>query len=245
MQQEEMTKTNYDWDLEVKRGIAMKLDADLEKLNERESFVEKVVETNFDEFELGMKMLVSDNRQFSQQKVPRALDWMGTYLLKSKDIESCRKLENYTFYYDETDMKRGKIAACTVSVDLEASRNLHGNKSVFDEDPFDVRVERLVNRLRLDQMDSSQKKKLIKMGLKHKDKVNDELQEVMQELYQIICEGVWKETDIEIIDMMILGYKEKEIASLLGESQQATHKKINRIVQRIGKWNADDEPSED
>lgn len=226
----------YDWDKEVERGIVMRHDNTLDKYNERELFVEKVVEAHFDEYELGMKMLVVDDRQFSQQKVPKAIDWLGTYLLKSKDIVTCRRLGEYTFYYDEKDMKRGKIASNTISVDLEASRNLHGNKSVFDEPTYLERMDYLVKRLRLNEMDLNQKKKLIRMGLKYKDKAGHELQETMKDLYQVICGGVWKDSDVEVIDLLVLGYKEKEITELLGGTQQNMHKKIDRIVDRIGKW---------
>lgn len=226
----------YDWDKEVERGIVMRHDRSLKKWDEREAFVEKVVETHIDEYELGMKMLVVDDRQFSQQKVPRALDWMGTYLLQSTDLKSCRALDDYTFFYDEKDMNRRKTASLTFAVDFGASQDLHCKKSVFDIPCFDIRVESLKKRLLLDQMDRGQKKRLIKLGLKYKDREGHELQEVMVVLYNTIKDGAWKESDINIVDLLILGYKEKEIAEELGETQQATHKKINRIVDRIGKW---------
>lgn len=216
-------------------SLTSNIDFKLKKYEKRKAWVNTTVENNLYEYELGMKLLSKDERQFSQQKIPRSLDYMATYMLGSLDIESSRNLE-YSFYMTEDDYGKRSIAKNIVSMDLEENEHIHANDTVLGGEPYEIRRNRLIGLLKLDKMNYEQKRKLISMGLIEKDNPNSDLYKTMSDLYEIIINSVKKNSDKEIVDMLISGMIEEDIAQNIGCSRQNINKKIKRIVDYIGNW---------
>lgn len=200
----------------------------LKSYNKRKEWVEKTIKNSFDEYCIGLANIALTDRQFEEQKVPRALDMMGSYLLKSRDIESPRKIED-TFHIAEEDFLKTKISKESTVIDVSSG--------VFDisrqkETSLDIgRIKELLN---VHNMNFDEKKKLVTKGLPFKDEEDSDLCVFMKELYFDICSNLQKEDDKIILDLMISGVSEEDISNNLGTTRQNINKKIKRIISNIG-----------
>lgn len=218
-------------------SITSKHDYRLKSYNKRKEWVDKTIENNLDEYSLGMAMIPLDNRQFLDHKVPRALDMMGKYLLKSRDILSCRDLPEYTFYEDETEYAKRKISKETAVLDQqEAAAAFENGDPLATNYGFEERLSFLIGLLNISEMNYEEKRKLLSIGISQKDNKGSEIKDQMERIYVDIIENAKKEEDKLIIDLLIDGKTEVQIASIVGGSQPNINKKIKRIVKHIGSW---------
>lgn len=234
----DLTVDQYE-SLEITGGdhITSSHDYRLKRYSKRREWVEKTIENSFDEYSLGMSMIPLDNRQFIDHKVPRALDMMGKYLLKSHDILSCRKLPEYTFYEDESEYAKRKIGEDTVVLDQqEAASAFENGEPLSTNHGFEERLNFLVGLLDISSMNHEEKRKLLSLGISQKDNSGSEIQHQMKEIYDDIISNLKKEDDKKIVDLIVEGKTETEIASIIGGSQPNVNKKIKRIVGHIGSW---------
>lgn len=216
-------------------SIISKADYRLGSYQKRKEWVEKTLENGFEEFQVGISTMLQDDRQFSEQKVPRALDFLGSYLLESLDIKSPRALEEYPFYVDERAYESRKHNRETISFDPQESVIVFEDKGNGEHVEYSERLVRLINMIDLPNMSYKEKRRLVTKVLKEKDNTASDLQFVMTKIYQEIITGIKKEEDRELLDLIIIGKTESEIAVMLGSSQQNINKKVKRIINKIGK----------
>lgn len=222
------------------KSISAPHDYRLKRFKKRKEWVEKTVDNNLEEYEYGIGTLLNGGMncpRFETQKVPRALDYMGSYLLKSHDVTSPRQLDGYSFYVDEREYNNHSSMKDTILMDSDESVDLFSDKDEYiniQTEEFSSRIWGLVNMLKLEEMNYQEKKKLLYRGIAEKDNPTSGLQEVMQSLYDSIVNNLQKESDKEIIDLVIAGKTEEEISLIQNCSQPNISKKIKRIVKYMG-----------
>ena len=235
---DKLTVDQYE-SLEITGGSSMTSSHDyrLKRYSKRKEWVDKTIENNLDEYSLGMAMIPLDNRQFIDHKIPRALEMMGKYLLKSQDILSCRELDEYSFYEDESEYAKRKISKDTAVIDQhEAASAFENGEPLATNHGFEERLDYLVGLLDISAMTQDEKRKLLSVGISQKDNKGSEIQSQMSKIYDDIIENLKKKDDKDIIDLLISGKTEEQIASILGGTRQNINKKIKRIIEHIGSW---------
>ena len=202
-----------------------KFDNSLKTIDERREYVEKLLGDNvemIDEHNHGA-MLESD-RLSENMPLNITIEEFGTYLLKSGDAESCRSGE-YTFYETERDYRsRYKIGKASIATDMSS------NDEFIDYAGESVDSCLYIN---VSTMDSTQVKRLIRMGLSEKDVDGSGLQDVMSEIYEISRKRI-DEKDLPVFEMMVDGMSDGEISDALGIPRRSVNYMVNRIVKSIG-----------
>ncbi|MBO1087121.1 hypothetical protein [Enterococcus mundtii] len=232
-----LTTEQYE-SLPISGGYTLTTKADylLSTFKKRSEWVDKTIENSLDEYAVGMNMIISDGRQFGEQKTPRALDFMGSYLLESLDILSPRSLVEYPFYVDERAYESRKHNRDVITFDTqEAATVFEEGESINNTPEFGKRINRLLQMLVLDEMTYDEKRRLVTKVIKEKNNVGSELQQVMTVLYEDIISNVKKKEDVKIIDLLIEGKTESDISKIIGSTQPNINKKIKRIINYIGK----------
>lgn len=220
------------------RSLVARHDNRLKRLSKRTEWVEKTIENNIEEYEYGLDTLLNGGARFETQKVPRALDFMGTYLLKSLDIETTRMVDEYNFYVDEREYNSHGSMSDTVYVDIDENVDLFSdrrNDDSYQQDGFSARLYKMLEMLNLEEMEFEEKKKLLYRGIPEKDNPLSALRDIMQNVYELVMNSISKESDKEIVVMIIAGKTEEEIALHQNCTQQNINKKIKRIVNNMGK----------
>lgn len=212
-------------------GITSKHDYKLKSLEKRCEWTEKTVENSFDEYCIGLANIPLEDRPFLEQKVPRALDMMGKYILKSRDVQSGVTLEEYSFYDDEFEYAKRSISKSTIPFDpIEALSVFENGRTLQDPVKYEDRMDYLINLIDLDNMNYKQRRKMISTLLLEKDNPESYLQEDMQKLYDSMLETLKKEDDKKIFEYMVNGLTESEMAEKFGCTQRNIGLKIKRIV---------------
>ena len=187
-------------------GITSKHDYKLKSLEKRCEWTEKTVENSFDEYCIGLANIPLEDRPFLEQKVPRALDMMGTYILESQGITSPVKLEEYPFYKTEQQYGDRSIAKSTIPFDpIEALSVFENGRTLQDPVKYEDRMDYLINLIDLDNMNYKQRRKMISTLLLEKDNPESYLQEDMQKLYDSMLGTLKKEDDKKIFEYMVNG----------------------------------------
>lgn len=219
------------------QGITARHDNRLKRLDKRKEWVEKTIENSLEEYECGLETLLNTGARFETLKVPRALDFMGSYLLKSLDVDSTRELEDYVFYVDEREYNSHGTTKDTIHIDLEENEDLFRDEGLDygESSEFSSRVCRMLEMLDIGEMEYEEKRALLYKGLAEKDKPFSGLQEVMSHTYNLVISEMNKETDKEIVNMIIQGKTEEEIAKYQNCTQQNINKKIRRIIRNMGR----------
>lgn len=216
-------------------GITSKHDYKLKSLEKRCEWTEKTVKNSFDEYCIGLANIPLEDRPFLEQKVPRALDMMGKYILDSADVESERKLE-YSFYMNEQQYAKRSIAKGTIPFDpIEALSVFENGRTLQDQVKYEDRMDYLINLIDLDNMSYKQRRKMISTLLLEKDNPESYLQEDMQKLYDSMLESpaLKKESNRDIFEYMIQGLTETDMAKEIGCTRQNISEKIKRIIEDL------------
>jgi len=207
-----------------------KFDNSLKTIDERREYVEKLLGNNvemIDEHNHGA-MLESD-RLSENMPLNITIEEFGTYLLKSGDAESCRSGE-YTFYETERDYRsRYKIGKASIATDMSSNDEFidYAGESVENNVEYDK--YKLFN---FSEMTIEQKKNLIRVGLKEKDNPNCAIKDDLQSAYEYIIDLLSDVKDKMIVEMLISGRAEPDIAASLCMTQQAVNKRLNRICEK-------------
>ena len=107
------------------------------------------------------------------------------------------------------------------------------NKYVNDSDDNDIDFKYDKYRLfNFNEMTPDQKKRLIKKGLKEKDNEYFAIREDLRSAYEYIMDMLTDEKDLDIVDMLISGMTEAEIADEMGVKRQGINKRIKNIVEK-------------
>lgn len=207
-----------------------KFDNELKKLEDRKEHVEKILNENCEMIEDYIEnSMLNGNARIEDKGINITIEQLATYLLKSQDAESCRSGE-FTFYETERDYRsRYKIGKNTYSTDMGGRDDISKiHYDSYEEECFLPPMHELFN---FDTMTPEEKKSLIKLGLKEKDNEYSELRDTMSSAYEYIMDMLTDEKDRVIVDMLIQGRIEADIAKVVGINRPNVNKRIKRICE--------------
>ena len=225
MDNEEFVREKKETPIHIK---IKKFDGNLKTLDERISFVENLVASNIDEINeyIESGMLKKDIR-IEQQPLNITIEQLGNYIIRSNDTPSSRDGE-YSFFETEGDYRKTAIGKNSVSSD-ESSNEWFEN-DVIEEVLYDEYNE--YNRYKLfnfDNMTTEDKKRLIKFGLIEKDNEHCGLKDDLKSSYEYIMDMLTDDKDRFVVEMLMIGMTESDIAKELGVVQSSVNRRIDRI----------------
>lgn len=173
--------------------------------------------------------MLEGNKRFEERPINITIEALGTYLIRASDTESSRSGE-YSFFETEKDYRKVKIGRDSISTDVssdEGFANYHCTSDINYGSGYDKHT--LFN---FDLMSVDDKKRLIKTGLKYMDDVNIAFSEDLRSAYEYIMSMLEDERDKLIVDMLIDGMTESEIAKKLGIVQSSVNRRIDRMCDK-------------
>lgn len=203
-------------------------DNSLKTIDERREYVEKLLGDNvemIDEHNHGA-MLESD-RLSENMPLNITIEEFGTYLLRASDVESTRSGEN-TFFETEKRYRQYAIGKASIATDMTTNDEF---VDYAGEDGVCESYNRY-NLFNFDNMTPEQKKNLIRLGLKEKDNPDCAIKDDFQSAYEYIIDLLSDVKDKMIVEMLISGRAEPDIAASLCMTQQAVNKRLNRICEK-------------
>lgn len=205
-----------------------RFDNTIKSLEDRNRFIENLIEENKELIGqyISTSMLDGDKRT-EERPINITIEHLATYLLRSDGVESSRK-GDYTFYENEKRYRQYAIGKACIATDTSNRDDLakehydrYKHDSCLSFSPYEL--------FDFGKMTSDEKKRLIKHGLKEKDNEYSELKEIMSSAYEYIMDMLTDEKDRLIVDMLIEGRKESEIAKCIGIAQPNINKRVKRI----------------
>lgn len=205
-------------------------DSKINNLNDRRDHVSNLVESNMDVLEV--YSAASHGKVAEGNPYNVMIEELGSYLLRSKDVSSTRSGE-YSFFEKERDYRKlaiGKNSYGVVFGDKEGEVQIENTTTDSEEIPFDYEYycDKLKN---IDSMFPYEIANLLKNSSKIDDleNFNEDIRESAKFAQQEILRRLTDETDIEIIKMIIAGYKQVDIASKMGINQSNVNRRFHNI----------------
>ncbi len=167
----------------------------------------------------------------NQQSTERYLEKLGTYLIKSPDVETHRKVEN-SFYLNDKDYKTHNKVGYNTIPDSECVESELENEMEFYEDELRSEyVMRLFNPKKLSEDDL--RRFIINWG-NYTNIENKLLREEIEDLQSEI-ESVANTKDFEMLSLFGYGLNVTECAKEMGMSKQAISDRIKKLIKRYTK----------
>lgn len=167
----------------------------------------------------------------NQQSTERYLEKLGTYLIKSPDVETHRKVEN-SFYLNDKDYKTHNKVGYNTIPDSECVESELENEMEFYEDELRSEyVMRLFNPKKLSEDDL--RRFIINWG-NYTNIENKLLREEIEDLQSEI-ESVANAKDFEMLSLFGYGLNVTECAKEMGMSKQAISDRIKKLIKRYTK----------
>ncbi|MGX6979027.1 hypothetical protein ACWN8V_07190 [Vagococcus elongatus] len=200
-------------------------------LEERNKHVEKVINELPCHTEVASMALVAE-RSFEKDPYFASLDQLGTFILKSGDVDSCRSIED-SFYETERDYRsRYEIGKNSYSTDFTLPENDVKADSSKQEG---ISIEDYYRMFNISAMSENEVKRVIKYALpKRSDDIS--ISGKLNELYELINEIVDGMSDVinkTIFDLLVSGSTESEISKVVNMSQAAVNKRISKMCKII------------
>ena len=160
-------------------------------------------------------------------KIEKSLEDLGTYLLKSSDIESERKIKN-SFYRDEIRYREYAIGKNTASVDFENREDLH---IIHDYEDVELSEDYIFSLFDPDKITAKEKRNVLKIGVKELSLIkNKYLIDEIEYLFEEQVEKSKNGKDLLVINYAAKGLTDKEIARKIKIPRQTVSKIINRMI---------------
>lgn len=160
-------------------------------------------------------------------KIEKSLEDLGTYLLKSSDIESERKIKN-SFYRDEIRYREYAIGKNTTSVDFEAREDLH---IIHDYEDVELSEDYIFSLFDPEKITAKEKRNVLKIGVKELSLIkNKYLIDEIEYLFEEQIENSRSGKDLLVINYAAKGLTDKEIARKIKIPRQTVSKIINRMI---------------
>ena len=160
-------------------------------------------------------------------KIEKSLEDLGTYLLKSSDIESERKIKN-SFYRDEIRYREYAIGKNTTSVDFEDREDLH---TIHDYEDVELSEDYIFSLFDPEKITAKEKRNVLKIGVKELSLIKNKY--LIDEIEYLFDEQVEKSKngkDLLVINYAANGLTDKEIARKIKIPRQTVSKIINRMI---------------
>ena len=160
-------------------------------------------------------------------KIEKSLEDLGTYLLKSSDIESERKIKN-SFYRDEIRYREYAIGKNTASVDFENREDLH---IIHDYEDVELSEDYIFSLFDPEKITAKEKRNVLKIGVKELGLIkNKYLIDEIEYLFEEQVEKSKNGKDLLVINYAAKGLTDKEIARKIKIPRQTVSKIINRMI---------------
>ena len=160
-------------------------------------------------------------------KIEKSLEDLGTYLLKSSDIESERKIKN-SFYRDEIRYREYAIGKNTASVDFENREDLH---IIHDYEDVELSEDYIFSLFDPEKITAKEKRNVLKIGVKELSLIkNKYLIDEIEYLFEEQVEKSKNGKDLLVINYASKGLTDKEIARKIKIPRQTVSKIINRMI---------------
>ena len=195
------------------------------KYEDRKKHVEDVLDTvELDEI-LAQAVCGDD---YTLGKIEKSLEDLGTYLLKSSDIESERKIKN-SFYRDETRYREYAIGKNTPSVDFEDREDLH---TIHDYEDVDLSEDYIFSLFDPEKITAKEKRNVLKIGVKELGLIkNKYLIDEIEYLFEEQIENSRSGKDLLIINYASMGLTDYEISKKLKIPRRTISENLKKIVE--------------
>lgn len=214
-------------------GRIRKFSNELKTIEERVQHVTNLLEVeNYDMIDTYSRTsMLEGNKRFEERPINITIEALGTYLIRANDTESSRSGE-YSFFETEKDYRKVKIGKDTISTDTSLSDEIGGMG--IASDTYFAKEERKDLTLDVSELDSTQIKRLIRMGLSEKDNKTSKLQRTMAVIYNDIDKVVVGDLDKDILNLMVSGLSDEEISVELSIPRRTVNYRVNKIVGLVG-----------
>ena len=195
------------------------------KYEDRKKHVEDVLDTvELDEI-LAQAVCGDD---YTLGKIEKSLEDLGTYLLKSSDIESERKIKN-SFYRDEIRYREYAIGKNTASVDFENREDLH---IIHDYEDVDLSEDYIFSLFDPEKITAKEKRNVLKIGVKELSLIkNKYLIDEIEYLFEEQIENSRSGKDLLIINYASMGLTDYEISKKLKIPRRTISENLKKIVE--------------
>ena len=161
-------------------------------------------------------------------KIEKSLEDLGTYLLKSSDIESERKIKN-SFYRDEIRYREYAIGKNTTSVDFENREDLH---IIHDYEDVELSEDYIFSLFDPEKITAKEKRNVLKIGVKELSLIkNKYLIDEIEYLFEEQIENSRSGKDLLIINYASMGLTDYEISKKLKIPRRTISENLKKIVE--------------
>ena len=161
-------------------------------------------------------------------KIEKSLEDLGTYLLKSSDIESERKIKN-SFYRDEIRYREYAIGKNTASVDFENREDLH---IIHDYEDVELSEDYIFSLFDPEKITAKEKRNVLKIGVKELSLIkNKYLIDEIEYLFEEQIENSRSGKDLLIINYASMGLTDYEISKKLKIPRRTISENLKKIVE--------------
>lgn len=161
-------------------------------------------------------------------KIEKSLEDLGTYLLKSSDIESERKIKN-SFYRDEIRYREYAIGKNTASVDFENREDLH---IIHDYEDVELSEDYIFSLFDPEKITAKEKRNVLKIGVKELGLIkNKYLIDEIEYLFEEQIENSRSGKDLLIINYASMGLTDYEISKKLKIPRRTISENLKKIVE--------------
>ena len=161
-------------------------------------------------------------------KIEKSLEDLGTYLLKSSDIESERKIK-YSFYRDETRYREYAIGKNTIPVDFEDREDLH---TIHDYEDVELSEDYIFSLFDPEKITAKEKRNVLKIGVKELSLIkNKYLIDEIEYLFEEQIENSRSGKDLLIINYASMGLTDYEISKKLKIPRRTISENLKKIVE--------------
>ena len=161
-------------------------------------------------------------------KIEKSLEDLGTYLLKSSDIESERKIKN-SFYRDEIRYREYAIGKNTASVDFENREDLH---TIHDYEDVELSEDYIFSLFDPEKITAKEKRNVLKIGVKELGLIkNKYLIDEIECLFEEQIENSRSGKDLLIINYASMGLTDYEISKKLKIPRRTISENLKKIVE--------------
>lgn len=188
--------------------------------------VENIVDTLDSDIDETKKCLDLEAK-FEDSDLLKSLEQLGTYILKSPDVDSCRKVDR-SFYETESDYRsRYKIGKKSYSRDFSLPENDVEEKRV---DLF-ISNYNIYDILNISELNEKQVKKVIKNALPLRNS-DVYFSGKMKELYEYLAEIVESSND-EMNKLIFYLYADGKTESMISTNVQMSQAAVNKRIYKI------------
>ena len=195
------------------------------KYEDRKKHVEDVLDS-VELDEILAQAVCGDN--YTLGKIEKSLEDLGTYLLKSSDIESERKIKN-SFYRDEIRYREYAIGKNTASVDFENREDLH---IIHDYEDVELSEDYIFSLFDPEKITAKEKRNVLKIGVKELSLIkNKYLIDEIEYLFEEQIENSRSGKDLLIINYASMGLTDYEISKKLKIPRRTISENLKKIVE--------------